>query len=318
MQSPVCVPGLNPGTPCENSPDITFESGAEPEWVRAARLFPARIVSRRLAETETEDPAFVLLDYGNGACFEMAYSDGTKFAVDGETRRIWGAVQSPLTVEDLATYLLGPVLGFVLRKRRVTSLHASAVEINGRAVAFSGDAGFGKSTTAAALALRGIPVLAEDIVPLKENNGKFLAVPGYPRVCLWPDSVAKLLGTEDALPKLTPAWEKRYLALDGERGKFSEVERPLGLIYLFGARRAEENAPRVEAIGRRQALLELVQNTYMNWLPGSAERAAEFETLCRVVEQVEVRRIVPHDDPREIEALCQLILCDAGELLAAK
>ena len=84
-------------------------------------------------------------------------------------------------------------MGFLLRKRHVTSLHASCVEICGQGVAFSGDAGFGKSTTAAALALRGYPVLSEDIVPLKLQEEDIRAVPGYPRICLWPDSVANLL-----------------------------------------------------------------------------------------------------------------------------
>ena len=83
-----------------------------------------------------------------------------------------------------------------------------------------GDAGFGKSTTAAALALRGIPVCSEDIVPLAESHGQFEIIPGYPRVCLWPDSVEMLLGSQSALPLLTSTWEKRYLPLDGGRAKF--------------------------------------------------------------------------------------------------
>src|SRR4029077_3802443 len=155
--------------------------------------------------------------------------------------RVWGTFQPPLTLEDLATYFLGPVMGFLLRQKHVTCLHGSGVELHEHAVLFSGDAGYGKSTTAAALALRGVPVLSEDILPLELIKGRFWAIPGYPRVCLWPDAVGKLLGNPGALPRLTPTWEKRFLPLDGVRGKFAGEKRPVGLIYLFGERSTEAN-----------------------------------------------------------------------------
>jgi len=202
-----------------------------------------------------------------------------------------------------------------LRSRHITSLHASAVEFFGHAVAFSGDAGVGKSTTATALALRGTPVLSEDISPLQESADGFRVFPGYPRICLWPDSVAHLLGSAEALPRLTPVWEKRFLPLDGIRGRFSPEPLPLGLIYLFAPRAENDIAPRVEHIRPREALLNLVQNTYMNWLLDREQRAIEFDTLSRLVQQVPVRRIVPHKDPGRIAEMCELIRKDADELL---
>ena len=67
-------------------------------------------------------------------------------------------------------------------------------------------------------------------------------------------------------------------------------------------------APRVEKLSPREALLLLVENTYMNWLLSREQRAAEFETLCRVVEQVPVRRIVAHTQPEKLSQLCDLIV----------
>jgi hypothetical protein len=262
------------------------------------------------------DPGFFLTDHGQGQCYHLRYSDGTQFAVSGDGQRVWGAVVSPLTPSDLATYFLGPVLGFVLRWRRVTALHASAVEIDGRAVVFCGDAGFGKSTTAAAMALRGNPVVSEDIVPLEAANPGFCAIPGYPRVCLWPDSVEKLMGTATALPALTPVWEKRYLPLDGVKGSFASHKLPIGVLYLLAPRSAD--GPRVEDISPREALLELVQNTYMNWLLEREQRAVEFDVLARLVAEVPVRRLTPNADARRIDALCELIEEDAKDFVAHK
>ena len=150
---------------------------------------PGHVMSHRPESEDAADPSFHLIEHGQAECFELVYSDGARFVVDADARRVWGTFRPPLTNADLATYFLGPVLGFILRRRHVTSLHACAVEFCGQAVAFSGDAGFGKSTTAAALALRGVPVLSEDISPMQESAGRFHIFPGYPRVCLWPDSV---------------------------------------------------------------------------------------------------------------------------------
>lgn len=290
---------------------MQFEDGPEPDWVRKLLALPARILSRRSEPAGSADPSFILTQHGERKGFELSYSDGTRFVVDGAARHVWGTYQPPLTAEDMATYFLGPVLGYVLRRRNITCLHASGVEIQGHAVCFCGDAGYGKSTAAAALALRGLPVLAEDIVALDESGGEFDAVPGYPRVCLWPESVSMLLGRDDALPQLTPVWEKRYLELDGQRAKFSETKLPLGVLYLFASRSSERNVPRIEKLSARESLLELVQNTYMNWVLDREQRANEFDVLCRLVQRVPVRRIVPHTKPEKIGGLCELILHDA-------
>jgi hypothetical protein len=295
--------------------DLCLEAGPQPGWVTRAVALPGRVISRRSEPEDSADPVFQLIEHGPAGCFELVYSDGASFVVDAQARRVWGTFRSPLTDADLATYFLGPVLGFVLRRRHITSLHASAVELCGHAVAFSGDAGFGKSTAAAALALRGVPVLSEDICAMRESAGRFDVIPGYPRVCLWPDSVNYLFGSPEALPQLTPVWEKRYLPLDGVRARFSPEPLPLGLIYLFAPRSDETRAPHVEEMSPREALLTLVQNTYMNWLLDREQRGVEFDVLSRLVQQVPVRRIVPHSDPGRIAALCELMQADAARFL---
>ncbi len=168
------------------------------------------------------------------------------------------------------------------------------------------------------LALRGIPVLAEDVSPIEEEAGTFYVESGYPRICLWPSAVDTLFGSPDALPRLTPTWEKRFLALDGVRAKFEPERQPLGAIYLLGPRTPEGDAPRIEALGKREALLQLVQNTYMNWLLDRTQRAAELDTLARIVGCVPVRRVVPHCDPARVGALCDLIVLDAERLFAGR
>ncbi len=86
----------------------------------------------------------------------------------------------------------------------------------------------------------------------------------------------------------------------------------MGIVYLFAPRSDVQGAPQVEKISPREALLEMVQNTYMNWVLDRAQRAAEFDNLWRLVQKVVVRRIVPHAKPEKIAEFCDLIEQDAG------
>ena len=56
--------------------------------------------------------------------------------------------------------------------------------------------------------------------------------------------------------------------------------------------------------------MELVRNSYVNYLLDCAMRAREFEVLGKLVRCVPVRRVVPHADPARLPALCQAILKD--------
>lgn len=311
------IPGLESTSGLSQPPDVTVQIGERPDWAEGALRLPSECYHQIAAEQDTADPSFQVNALGAMQFFELVYGDGTRFLVDGAGTKIWGTWKPPLVLEDLATYLLGPVMGFVLRRRGVTPLHASAVSIGGRAVALSGTALAGKSTTAAALALRGVPVLCEDIAALKEGPRGFFVEPGYPRVCVWPDAAEKLLGQGETLPRLTPNWEKCFLPLDGTRGKFESEPRPLSLIYMLAERSEESNAPRVEKLSAQNALVELVQNTYMNWLLDRRQRASEFDLLGRLVERVPVRRIVPHRDASRLGEICELLLDDVRGVSAA-
>ncbi len=311
LQSDAELPGLTPVNEPRASQPVRLATQRRPEWANGASRLAFQVIHSLPAEPECGDPAFVVRESDGGGFFHLSYSDGTEFLVDAGAEHVWGNYSAPLTIEDLSTYLLGPVMGFALRRRGMTPLHASAVRIGDAAVAIAGDAGAGKSTTAAALALRGAGGLCEDIAALHESEGRFCIEPGYPRVCLWPDAVEKLLGSRDALPNLTPTWGKKFLNLDGVRAKFEPRPMPLGAIYLLAPRCEGEAAPRIEEISPREALLELVKNTYMNLFLTREQRAAEFELLSRLVNHVPCRRLTPHRDATKIGKLCELIEKDA-------
>jgi hypothetical protein len=264
----------------------------------------AHYVSLTLGENGLPNLSVMTLDDGT---FWFRYADHTQFFVDPRGREVWATWPDRFTVEDAATYLLGPVLGFVLRLRGVTSLHASAVRVGNRAFAIVGQAGAGKSTTAAAFALRGYQVLADDVLPIVDEGGHMCVVPAYPRLRLWPESVSILFGSHHALPRLTPTWDKRYMDVATGLDGFSHRPARLGAVYVLSSR---SNSPVAPFVGPAVAnpVVELSANTYVNYLLDKPMRAREFAQLCGLVEQVPVRSLVPHADGNRIPDLCDAIL----------
>jgi hypothetical protein len=228
-----------------------------------------------------------------GDYFGFFYSDGVRFAVERRGREVWAVWPENYSLEDACTYLVGPVIGFVLRLRGVTCLHASAVTVGEQAIALVGFPGAGKSTTVAAFAQC-----------------------GFPRVNLWPDSVRALFGTEEALPRITPTWDKRYMALGDNGFGFATKPLPLRAIYLLGAREAEFANPVIEGVAGSAALAELAPHTYVNYLLDRGMRSREFDVLSRVVAGIPIRRVRPTPDPSAVFDLAKAIAADAKRAMA--
>jgi hypothetical protein len=282
------VPGLVPTSASERvdthvwfaaSPDEPVGTLPEELWFQA----------RELADGE---PALRAWRLDGGRYFRLRYADGTEFVVEGAGQHVWARWSPTSTLEDTATYLLGPVLGLVLRLRGVACLHASAVAVGTHAVAFVGSAYAGKSTIAATFVRMGHRALADDIVALTIRNGVAYAVPAYAQLRLWPESVALLYGAADALPPLTPTWDKR--GLDLSRGAFQEEPLPLAAIYVLDPR-SSDASPRIELLSGRECLLTLLGNSYVSYLMDRTQRREEFELLSRLVNEVPMCRLgVPH------------------------
>ena len=243
--------------------------------------------------------------------FVFFYRDGARFAVRRDGTEVWADWPQDYTLEDVCTYLLGPIMGFVLRLRGITCLHASAVALGDCAIALTGSPGTGKSTLAAEFAQNGFPVLSDDVTALADDGKQFLAQPGYPRVNLWPDSVHALFGSEEALPRITPTWTKRYLGLSQQGYCFATEPLPLRAVYILGPREAALSLPVVEEMAGSEAFMALVANTYMNYLLDREMRRREFDLLGRVAASVRIRWVRPTASASALTRLREAIVADA-------
>ena len=134
-------------------------------------------------------------------------------------------------------------------------LHASVVAISDTAVAFVGEKGAGKSTLAGTLNMRGHNLIADDILAVNVGKRRVEAIPGFPHLKLWPDSVETLGFSPDSLPKIRPELDKRSFRL---QTGFSPKPLPLKSIYVL------ENGTdtNIELLQPQKALLALMPHWY--------------------------------------------------------
>ena len=284
--------------------DVRMEVGELPPELAADRAAMPFHSSEQLDENGT--PVRVVTLVGGGEFFRIDYCDGTRVVVSADGERVW-ARGATSDIEDTAAYLLGPVLGMVLRLRGVNCLHASAVAIEGRACAFVGASGAGKSSMAAAFARRGHAVLSDDVTPIEEQDGVFFAQPAYPRLRLWPESVEGLFGSADSMPRMVEGWDKRYVDLASPPYLFQSAPLPLAAIYLLDA---SPGPPAVEAVGPRDTMIAIVADTYATYLLDRERRAREFEFVARLVAAVPVRRLRRGENLRDAGRTCELVIDD--------
>ncbi len=248
--------------------------------------------------------------------YRVRYSHGLTFYLDADVSDIRVRCEQPIPLDDIATFLLGPVFGIVLRLRGVTCLHASAVAFEGRAIAFMGVPGAGKSTTAALFARNGHPVLSDDIAALVERGGSLCVLPAYPYVNLWPEALEMLAHSKFSSSSSSSAVDKVRVPLDGNDSKFQRDALPLVAVYVLTQRSTDSRAPFIEALPPQAALMNLVANTYGNTILDSTMRAQEFRVLGQIAESLPIRSLVARDNAAQLARLYDLVCEDLARSIS--
>lgn len=186
--------------------------------------------------------------------------------------------------------LLGMVFSVLLHQRGLLALHASAVAIDGAAVAFLGRQGQGKSTMAAALNARGHPLVADDVVAIDLSKADMpLVYPGFPQLKLWPEALVHTLGDDPATtPRLHEQVEKRARRVTEY---VYQESIPLRSVYLLG----RGPAPAITPLSPAQALIELIRNTHSAQLDegllAGVAGAQHFQQCVKLLQHVEIYRL---------------------------
>lgn len=261
---------------------------------------------------EHGDPALKIWRGKSAGEYFIRYFNGLTFRIDAAISRVHVHCTQKIDQEEVCSFLLGPVMGIVLRMKGTLCLHASAVEIDGKAVAFGGPMGVGKSTTAAIFAKNGHAVLADDIVPLKKSGMSFLAHPGYPFLNLMPDSMALVFQSRERTQSADAEIEKVQLSLDGKPLRFQSQPLPTGAIYILEQSDYQSAAPVITPTRPQEAFIALASETYANKILDSEMRTGEFRVLGELANSVPVRRLRTCAGASKIQDIYEMLCKDAA------
>lgn len=178
--------------------------------------------------------------------------------------------------------------------------HASAVALNGGAVAFLGRSGRGKSTLAASFAATGHAFLTDDGLQLEKRARSYWVHPSHPSIRLWRDSRAALIHPDAVMSPPVQYTDKSRVLSDSQLAACREA-LPLRKVYFLGEGQADDVI--IEPMSPREALIGLVNHSFMLDTSTAQVMARHFDALSQIVSLPIFFRL---DYPRRYDLLSQV------------
>lgn len=233
-----------------------------------------------------------------------------EFLVSADGRCIAARPLKDATPDAFHTYLLGQVLSHALIKLGFEPLHATVIEVDGAAVGFVGDSGYGKSTLAASFLRAGHRLVTDDLLILQDTEHGFSSYPGAPRLKLFPEMATPLLGKRVAGVPMNALTSKLVMPL----GEAQSVSRPIPLrrLYVLGtsAGRSRCQSVAIRRLSRRQAFVKLVGNTYNRDVIGPERLTRQLLLNARLATTVPLKRLSFQRRLSQLPAVRAAILSD--------
>jgi len=219
-----------------------------------------------------------------GRGYTLRFHATCEFRVSRDGRVIRVHATPGTTPETVAILVGGHVTALLLTLAGECVLHASAVAVDGAAIAFVGSPGMGKSTLAARLCTRGATFVTDDLLRLRQAGDGFRCHRGPPELRLRPDMRA-LVGdrpwagtrqTEDARLAVRPRQVAPSLA------------RLAAIVIPHGSPAC--TTLRLERLRGPDALFALLRHPKIRGWHAEDVVQRQFQTLGRVAAVVPVYR----------------------------
>jgi hypothetical protein len=191
--------------------------------------------------------------------------------------------------EDIILFLMGSVIGALLHQRNILTLHAGAIEVNGKSVIFAGPSGVGKSTLTAGFHRRGHPFLADDVCAVILHNDAQSVIPGFPRLKLWADVLKKLDTDKNVLKSVrwSVRLEKYFLPVENIR------QQPVPVHSVFVLETTNTDRMEITVLKGGQKIDPIIDNTYrLRFLKGLGRETDHFKQCAAVAAKAAVYRAV--------------------------
>ena len=226
---------------------------------------------------------------------------GAWIEADGKTATI--IVAESVTAKQIEystiTCLASHIAATCLCLQGQIAIHANVIAIAGRALAFVGDSGKGKSTLTAYCASRGVGFVTDDVLVADERG---FARPGSPRIKLF-SSTADKLGLDTAQET---AYKIHY------KPESIGATRQTSPAFLQCIYFLEESSDRIyaELLPPGQAMMELIKNSYHTSVI-MQENLQLFDDYINLIERVVVKKLYY---PRSLDRLSEVYDFIVGEV----
>lgn len=233
----------------------------------------------------------------------LTYESIGTFAVESGERVVADPLSEDVLDREFFRRLFeNELLGLLLYQRDHLVLHASAVSVDGRGVIFLGPRGAGKSTTAAAFEVNGYPMLEDDVVAVRFDDGTPMVVPGVPQLRLRPDAAEALGVTESSTPSEESWYDKRFLEVGERVGPV-----PLNRCYVLG----DGDEVTIEPMEGTEKMLELISQTHARGLLSDTDHSpTHFEQCARVLDTVGFRSLLRPRDHSLLPSIVERVVDD--------
>jgi hypothetical protein len=224
--------------------------------------------------------------------YYLLYDAATVRILDGDSIAVDPASDVP--GEVLRHVLLGPALNHLLDQRGYFVLHASTVSIDGHAVAFVGESGVGKTTTAMGCLLNGHRVLSDDVAAIALTDAGPVVRSGYPSMKLDPEAVEAFDPPVEPPEQVHSGRPRHFYGLRHDQ---PATPVPLERIYLL----EDGESIEVEAVRPDEQVMALVDNTYtLGALDADGRAVSNFSACGEIVDMTDVKRL---RRPRELDTI---------------
>ncbi len=263
-------------------------------------------------ENSDSIPLFYARD---GLDYLLHFPDLGDFRLSLSDKRITCYPHITASLSSVPHIVLDQVLPLYLSMQDQLVLHAGTVASPKGAVAFLGPSGHGKSTLTASLCEWGWKLLADDCLLIKQKAEQYWAIPSYPAIRMWPDSLGDLSPPVTTLRPVSHDTDKQYLVLDGQGFGFQSCPAPLIQFYDLMPYEDDENSEfvTIQPLSAREAVMALLKSSFRLALTDPERISNEFHQVAHLATHVNVSRL---HYPQKFALLPQVresVLADLGE-----
>jgi hypothetical protein len=206
----------------------------------------------------------------------------------------------PSVDEDyLRPFIFGPALAVLLHQKGVIVLHASAVDINGEAVAFLGDSGYGKSTLAVALQSLGHPMVTDDTLSVDVAE-KITVNRGLPLLRLF-DDVSEVFRDDPGVGEMlyrSPV--KNFYQIH----RWTE-ESSLKLKCIYVLEKTDEVS--ISPLKDTDGLLNLIKNSFLINIFRNHEKSQNLEQCFEIASKIPIKLLKTGNSLHDLDKLANLV-----------